>query len=78
MTEAINRAFKQAGGVGRLSEHFKLCRQSIYDWKKHGVPSKRVLELARLAQMDPGELRPDLYPNGYQVASDVDSVVLSD
>lgn len=60
MLKIIERAAKEAGGLGELAKGLGITHNSFYSWQR--VPAARVLEIERLTGISRHELRPDLYP----------------
>jgi len=48
-----------AGGVRAISKRLNLSRQAVYQWSE--VPLKHAASVAKLCNMDPREVRPDLF-----------------
>lgn len=63
ITKAINRF-----GLKELSARLGVTYQAIRKWEKTKVPSHRVKQIvvATQGEVSAHELRPDLYPDGFQ------------
>jgi len=53
---------RKAGGHRKVAEELGISFQAVYAWKQ--VPPSRVLAIARMAQLRPSDVRPELYPPG--------------
>jgi len=60
MLDVVTKAAANAGGLVKLADALGIKHQSFYSWER--VPAERALEIARLAGVDPFEVRPDIYP----------------
>lgn len=60
MSEALERAIREAGGLTRLAASLNITKQAVAQWDE--VPPLRVLEVERASGVSRHELRPDLYP----------------
>lgn len=60
MLKVVTKAAANVGGLVKLADALGIKHQSFYSWER--VPAKRVLKVARLAGIDPCEVRPDIYP----------------
>lgn len=49
------------GTISRIARELGISTQAISQWER--VPAEHVLTVARLTEMSPRELRPDLYPD---------------
>jgi len=65
----IDRAISAVGGLSDLAEKLQVSPQVIVNWRKRGVPAKRVLAIEKATCDQNGrprvlrhDLRPDLYP----------------
>lgn len=58
--EALMRAIKKAGGVGKLAEAIGVSGPAISQWDQ--VPANRVIAVERATGVPRCDLRPDLYP----------------
>lgn len=65
----IDRAVAAVGGLNKLAEKLEVDPQVIVNWRKRGVPAKRVLAVEAATKDKNGrpavlrhDLRPDLYP----------------
>lgn len=58
---AIDKAIEVAGGVTRLAEKLAASPQVVANWKKRGVPAKRVLDVESATGIPRHELRPDIF-----------------
>jgi DNA-binding transcriptional regulator YdaS (Cro superfamily) len=56
---------EKAGGTYVVADHLGVTRQAVEYWSRADrIPGDRVLAIARLAQVRPSDVRPDLYPAG--------------
>ncbi len=53
---------RKAGGHRQVAEALGISFQAVYAWKR--IPAHRVLQIARMAQLRPSDVRPELYPPG--------------
>lgn len=53
---------KRAGGVLGVAAALGVDRTTVLKWRTRGLPILRIPEIARLANVEPHELRPDLWP----------------
>jgi DNA-binding transcriptional regulator YdaS (Cro superfamily) len=60
MLDVVTKAAEKAGGLVKLADTLGIKHQSFYSWDR--VPAERVLEIARIADVFPHEVRPDIYP----------------
>lgn len=60
MLDIVAKAAERVGGVVKLAETLGIKHPSFYSWDR--VPAGRALDIARLADVHPSEVRPDLYP----------------
>lgn len=58
--EALEAAFRAAGGAAALAVKLGISKQAVSDWLK--CPHRRVLQVEALTGVPRTELRPDLYP----------------
>jgi len=61
---ALERAIAKVGGVVELARLIKSTPQVVVNWRKRGIPAKRVLDIERATEgkVTRHQLRPDLYP----------------
>lgn len=67
MLDIVAKAAEKAGGLVKLAEALGIKHQSFYSWDR--VPAGRALEIARIAEVDPSIIRPDIYPSASPAAS---------
>jgi DNA-binding transcriptional regulator YdaS (Cro superfamily) len=60
MIEIVAKAAERAGGIVKLAEALGIKHQSLYSWDR--VPAERALDIARIAEVPPHEVRADIYP----------------
>jgi DNA-binding transcriptional regulator YdaS (Cro superfamily) len=60
MLDVVTKAAENAGGVVKLAEALGIKHQSFYSWDR--VPAERALDIARIADVHPSQVRSDLYP----------------
>lgn len=60
--DVLDRIIKGAGGYMPLCEALGIKPQSLYKWRKSGVPAERVLPCERISRVPRHEIRGDLYP----------------
>ncbi len=58
----VTDIIRKAGGHKAVAEALGISFQAVYLWKQ--VPAHRVLQIARMAQLRPSDVRADLYPPG--------------
>lgn len=61
MIDVVAKAAENAGGVVKLAALLGIKHPSLYSWDR--VPAGRVLDIARLANVPPHSVRPDIYPH---------------
>lgn len=69
-SEALQRAIREAGGVGKLAEVIGVTGPAISQWEQ--VPANRVIAVERASGVPRQELRPDLYPAERVVPDGID------
>ncbi|AIL60913.1 transcriptional regulator [Pseudomonas alkylphenolica] len=68
-TSAIIEACTKAGGQSALSRAIGCTPQAVQRMCATGrVPAERVLQIEKVTGVSRHKLRPDLYPNGIEVA----------
>jgi antitoxin CcdA len=61
--DGLTRALQAAGGTGALTRALGCSASVIGNWRRAGgIPAARVADVARVTGLQPGELRPDLFP----------------
>lgn len=55
------KLIKRAGGVATVASIFGVKRQAIDQWITKGIPANRAKRLALLCDVDPAEIRPDIF-----------------
>ena len=76
-TSPIDLAIEAVGSLTELARRLAVEPQLIVNWRKRGIPAKRVLEVERATVMEKNgmprvtrcKLRSDLYPPEEQVAA---------
>lgn len=61
MIDVVAKAAENVGGVVKLAHLLGIKHPSLYSWDR--VPAERALDIARLANVPPHEVRPDIYPD---------------
>jgi len=56
-----DQVIARAGGVQAVAAALGVDRTTVLKWRTRGLPVLRVPEIARLAKVQPHELRPDLW-----------------
>lgn len=59
MTDILERAVREAGGVVALSKALGITHNAIYSWKR--IPPGRVLDIERVTGISRHDLRPDIF-----------------
>lgn len=69
MREALEKAISAVDGLSELARRLEVTPQTVVNWRKRGIPPRRVLDVERAtvgANGQPAvtrhELRPDIYP----------------
>ena len=57
----IEKAIKAAGGPTAFAKLFSSTPQAVTNWRKRGVPAKRVLVVEKITGISRYELRPELH-----------------
>jgi DNA-binding transcriptional regulator YdaS (Cro superfamily) len=58
---AVDRVIERLGGVAATARAFGVKHPTVIGWRERGVlPAERVAEAAKLTEIPPAELRPDL------------------
>ena len=55
----VAEIIKAAGGPARVAKAIGRTHATVLGWRR--VPAEHVRNVARLARLDPNDLRPDLY-----------------
>jgi len=68
----LNEAIRVVGGVSELARRIGISQPSVSNWTQ--VPAERVVAVEEATGVSRTALRPDLYAEGADSASDVDAV----
>ncbi|QNT77592.1 YdaS family helix-turn-helix protein [Entomobacter blattae] len=60
---SVSELIEKAGGVVTVARAVNRTHPAIIKWKKGKVPSIHVLTLAKMAGVNPEEVRPDVFGN---------------
>jgi DNA-binding transcriptional regulator YdaS (Cro superfamily) len=58
---ALNEAIEKGGGIVKLAKTLEITISAIQQWRKHGVPPKRVKPLEAASGVSRARLAPDIY-----------------
>ena len=58
----VARVIKLRGSGAKLAREIGVTKCAIQEWKRTGIPARRVGQVAALTGLSPQELRPDLFP----------------
>jgi hypothetical protein len=59
------RKLREMGKLREIADHLGIKRTAPWNWRR--VPSRRVLDVARISGLQPHVLRPDLYPPEFKI-----------
>lgn len=59
----IENAIRQSGSASALGLAVGVTKMAVSLWRRNGVPAERVIQVFKVTNVTPHELRPDLYPN---------------
>lgn len=58
---AIDQGIDNLGGLVKAAAHFDITLSAIGNWRKRGVPNKRLKQFSEDGRVPRERLRPDLY-----------------
>lgn len=61
LSAAVDAAVRAAGGVGKLAEKLEVGQSAVSNWRRTGIPLKRVPFVSRVTGIPPHVLRPDAF-----------------
>ena len=58
----MRRAFPNNKTIEQVATEMKVTPDAVSKWRAHQVPAERVLKYCAVTELNPEDVRPDIYP----------------